>query len=249
MLILTMTIFVASLVGSLHCAGMCGSFVMIATGGAETDFNHRIRVQMAYHFGRLLTYISLGALAGGIGAIVDVAGRLAGLQQTATILAGVCMVMFGVVSLFRWLGINPIRHQLPRFWIDLVSHVYRKCMTFEPTLRACLIGVSTTLLPCGWLYAFAVTAAGTGNPILGALTMTAFWFGTLPVMVSLGTGFQAVLGRLGPKLPGLTCLVLIGVGAYTLVNRSLIDTVALAERVSASTDRIHQPVNCCSDRP
>lgn len=249
MLMLTLTIFIASLIGSLHCAGMCGAFVMIATGGAETDFNHRIRVQLAYHLGRLLTYIGLGALGGGIGAIVDVAGRLAGLQESAAILAGSYMVLFGVMSLFRWMGINPIRPHLPRFWVSSVSRIYQKCMTFEPVFRAWLIGVATTMLPCGWLYAFVVTAAGTANPFLGALAMTAFWFGTLPVMISLGAGLQAILGRLGPRLPALTCFVLIAIGMYTLVNRYSMDTIALAEQVAASSDSIHQTPACCANHP
>lgn len=249
MLTLTITIFVASLIGSLHCAGMCGAFMMIATGGTEIDSVRRIQVQLAYHVGRLLTYVLLGILAGGIGAIVDVAGRLAGLQQAATILTGICMVLFGIMSLFRWLGINPIRFYLPGFWVDSVSQVYRICMSFEPILRAWLIGVSTTLLPCGWLYAFVVTAAGTASPLMGGLVMTAFWFGTLPVMVSLGVGFQTILGRLGPTLPILTCFVLIGVGVYTLVNRCLVDSVALAERMSASSQLLHQTPTCCTDHP
>lgn len=234
MLILVSTIFLASLVGSLHCAGMCGAFVAIATGGIDATARQKFNTQIAYHLGRLLTYLTLGTIAGALGAVVDLAGELAGIQTAATFVAGGAMVLFGVVSLMRLSGARLSGIRLPAFWQTFVSRVHRRSMGFEPTTRAALIGLSTTLLPCGWLYAFVVTAAGTAHPLTGALAMTAFWCGTLPMMVSLGVGVQTLLGRLGPRVPALTCLLLIGVGVYTLVNRGMIDGVALAKTVSAS---------------
>ena len=35
MIALLTTVFVASLVGSLHCAGMCGPFVAVAVGNLQ----------------------------------------------------------------------------------------------------------------------------------------------------------------------------------------------------------------------
>jgi uncharacterized protein len=238
-LILVSTIFVASLVGSLHCAGMCGAFVAIATGGFDASPRQKLTTQVAYHLGRLFTYVTLGGIAGALGAMVDLAGELAGVQTAATFVAGGAMVVFGVVSLMRVSGLRLAGPRLPAFWQSTVSHLHRRSMGFEPTTRAALIGLSTTLLPCGWLYAFVVTAAGTAHPLTGGLAMIAFWCGTLPMMVSLGVGMQSLLGRLGPKVPALTCVVLIGVGVYTLINRGMIDGVALARSVSAST----QPTN------
>lgn len=234
MLILVGTIFIASLVGSLHCAGMCGAFVAIATGGVDATPRQKIMTQVAYNLGRLVTYVALGAIAGGVGAMIDLAGQLAGIQTAATVVAGGAMVLFGVISLLRISGVRVAGLTLPAFWQAFVSRIHRRSMGYEPTTRAALIGLSTTLLPCGWLYAFVVTAAGTAHPLTGALAMLAFWSGTLPMMVSLGVGVQTLLGRFGPKVPALTCLLLIGVGLYTLVNRGMIDGVALARTVSAS---------------
>ena len=53
MLPLLITVFLASLSGSLHCAGMCGAFVALAVGGADNAARHQGRVlQAAYHAGR-----------------------------------------------------------------------------------------------------------------------------------------------------------------------------------------------------
>lgn len=229
------TILVASLLGSLHCAGMCGAFVAIATGELDASPRRKVMLQTAYHVGRLVTYMTMGVLAGTLGALVDVAGRLAGVQTAATMLAGAVMVTFGVVSILRIYGVHISLFKLPTRWQTVVSGLHRRSMRYSPLTRAGLIGLLTTLLPCGWLYAFVVTAAGTGHPLKGAIAMAAFWIGTLPVLVSLGAGVQTLLGTLGRKVPALTCLLLIGVGLYTLIGRGHMNAIAVAARVSPTT--------------
>jgi uncharacterized protein len=64
---LVAAIFLASLLGSLHCAGMCGAFVAIACGrlgNDRSDWRDAVALQTAYHGGRLLTYVTLGMFAG-----------------------------------------------------------------------------------------------------------------------------------------------------------------------------------------
>jgi sulfite exporter TauE/SafE len=57
----------ASALGSVHCVGMCGPFAMLATKRSEasqTVFGHLQSRLIAYHLGRLATYLSLGLLVG-----------------------------------------------------------------------------------------------------------------------------------------------------------------------------------------
>ena len=63
MLALFSTVLVASLVGSLHCAGMCGGFVVFWAGGDASQGKNKVFAHMAYNGGRLVTYVLLGALA------------------------------------------------------------------------------------------------------------------------------------------------------------------------------------------
>jgi sulfite exporter TauE/SafE len=215
-------IFIASLVGSLHCAGMCGAFLAIAI----SDPGRRVskwKMQAGYHGGRLLSYTTLGAIAGSLGAAANIAGGLAGLQPVAAMFAGAVMIVFGVVSLSRLMGWSMARLSPPGWLLSASQGAHRRAMDAPPMLRSITIGLLTTLLPCGWLWAFVVTAAGTAHPLSGAIAMAVFWAGTLPVMVSLGAGIQGGLGHLGRRLPAAACVLMVVVGLWTLVGRSMIN--------------------------
>lgn len=228
MITLFVTIFVASLVGSLHCAGMCGAFLAIVVGDRGAS---AVKTQSAYHLGRLATYTALGTIAGALGHMLDLAGALAGIQPVALILAAGTTITFGIVT---WLNSRGVRVHLfrpPVVMSRLVTSAHRAAMRYGPVPRAAMIGLVTTLLPCGWLYAFAAIAAGTASPFLGAATMLAFWFGTLPVMASLGLGVRGLLGPLAKRVPAVTCAALVAVGIYTLTARAHLNPAKLIQSI------------------
>ncbi|MEM9414393.1 MAG: sulfite exporter TauE/SafE family protein [Planctomycetota bacterium] len=239
---LIIAVFIASVLGSLHCAGMCGAFVAFAVGGLDTTPGQRIRLHAAYNGGRLVTYVLLGVAAGLVGAALNLGGALAGVSRVATILAGALMIGFGGVSLMHAIGKSSMRWPVPSFMQRAMIAGQKFAMTLSPTRRALVIGLLTTLLPCGWLYAFAVTAAGTASPLWGGATMAVFWLGTLPVMVSLGACVQKLTGVFGKQLPTVTALVVIAVGLWTLAGRagldaqSILETQAMADTPEAGLD-------------
>lgn len=227
---LVSAVLVASLLGSTHCAGMCGAFLAFAVAGPEASGSggpastrslvaNRARLHAAYNGGRLLTYLILGALAGLLGAALDLGGAAVGLQRVAAALAGAMMIVFGGAALLRASGVRlqklPVPGALQRFAI----RGHRAAASLPPILRAAAVGLLTTLLPCGWLYAFVITAAGTGAPERGALVMGVFWLGTLPVMIGLGVGLQTLTGALRRHLPLATSLLIVAVGMWTLAGR------------------------------
>lgn len=222
------TIFIASVLGSFHCAGMCGAFLALAGQGAARQW----QAQAAYHAGRLVTYVALGAAAGTAGKLLNLAGVLVGLSRTAAVIAGAFMIVFAAVTLMRTCGVHLGRVKLPAFWTRLIQRAHRMAMDRPPLARAAAIGLLTTLLPCGWLYAFAVTAAGTGNPLSGGAAMAVFWAGTLPMLVALGAGVRGVLGGLGRRAPLVTALLVASAGLYTLVGRASLSPAALVWKVS-----------------
>jgi sulfite exporter TauE/SafE len=219
MLALSLAVVAASVVGSLHCAGMCGPFLAFALGLNEPGVS-RAKAQAAYHLGRLTTYAALGAVAGLLGHALDLSGKAVGLKHAAVILAGATMVVFGAAALARAAGHRPPTIRPPRFVAAAFRRGCDAAMRIPPLHRAAAVGLLTTLLPCGWLYSFALVAAGTGRPECGALVMAAFWLGTLPVMVTLGAGVQAVSGPLRRAVPAVMALVIIALGLGTLVNRA-----------------------------
>ena len=73
--------FLIGLLGSLHCLGMCGPLVMAyslniknpqpqAGGVNSSSWDKGFFHHLAFHFGRIMTYGILGALAAGLFTIV-----------------------------------------------------------------------------------------------------------------------------------------------------------------------------------
>ncbi len=236
MLALVTAIFTASVLGSLHCAGMCGAFLAIAlqSGPGERP-TPAWRQQALYHLGRLITYTSLGALAGALGATLNLAGAMAGLQRAAAALAAGTLIIFGAITLLRLWGVAVPRVPLPGPMQRFATAAHRAAMALPPTGRALTIGLLTTLLPCGWLYAFVLVAAGTGHAGWGMLTMAVFWSGTLPALVTLGAGLKAVSGPLARHIPTATACMLVVVGFLTLFGR--IGHIGQAPSLRHLTDR------------
>jgi sulfite exporter TauE/SafE len=196
-------VLAASLAGSVHCVAMCGPLA---------GMHGRV---VAHSLGRLVTYVALGAFAGGIGGAIDLAADLADVQRVAVVASGIVIVAWGFVHLGIALGMVRTRASGGRaFRAGLVRIRSRR-----PGTRAWLAGVLTGLLPCGWLWAFVVAAAGTGAPIDGVAVMIAFWVGTVPAMVGALALLGPALGRLRARMPVVTALALVALGLGTLAMR------------------------------
>lgn len=258
MFALIAAVFVFSLMGSLHCAGMCGPFLLFAVGAESGQPVRAYCLHAAYHVGRLLTYMVLGVVAGLLGQALDFGGSMLGVQRIAAILAGTLMIAFGVAVTLQALGSNIRQPRAPRLLQRLVSRGHAVAMELEPTQRALAIGLLTTLLPCGWLYTFAIAAAGTGSPLDGALTMAAFWAGTLPVMVSLGVGLRALTGPLRTHVPIISSLTIVVVGLATVFGRISLPVMtkdqltrttpkSLQESLDTVSGASHSELPCCSE--
>jgi len=214
---LAVTVLAASLVGSLHCAGMCGGFVAFyaGAGGRRPGLGHA-----AYNAGRLAAYAALGALAGALGAALDLAAAPAGIQRGAALLAGALMALWGTWTLLEMAGVRVARLEPPAALSGAVARGVAAVAAQPPVTRALVIGLLSGLLPCGWLYAFIVTAAGTGDPLRGAGLMAVFWLGTLPVMAGLGVAVQALAGRMRRWVPAACAVAMIVVGLLAVAGRA-----------------------------
>jgi sulfite exporter TauE/SafE len=254
MFYLAFTVFLASIAGSLHCVGMCGAFVAMSVGGAGEagPVWHR---SVAYHGGRFLTYSLLGAAAGALGAAVNLGGYLIGIEPLALLVAGATVVLFGIASLLKTTGIRLPTYHGPAFLTRTLTAINRRAFSLSPTTRALVIGLSTTLLPCGWLYTFAFVAAGTGSAGWGAVTMGAFFLGTVPALASIGLASQLLLRRFGKLVPIAASLLMILAGSATILTRSQLSVAAMLQNLDHK--REHQPTTlpaiddvppCCASK-
>jgi sulfite exporter TauE/SafE len=215
------TVLGASLLGSAHCAGMCGGFVAFYAGGAASLRGRAAWwCHLAYNGGRLAAYAVLGGAAGLLGAALDTTGgALLGVQRTTAIVSGVLITLWGVHTLLEALGVRTVRLGAPRALRSLAGRGLGAVADAPPLLRALAVGVATGLLPCGWLYAFLVTAAGTGSALRGVALMAVFWIGTVPGMLSVGVGLQSLAGPLRRHIPVVCATAMIVVGLLAVGGR------------------------------
>jgi sulfite exporter TauE/SafE len=236
---LVIPVLAASLVGSVHCAGMCGGFTAFYAGSDVAAGKRRVLAHAAYNLGRLATYLVLGAIAGAIGSAIDLAGRAAGVGRIAGALAGGVMLVWALSLLMEHAGVSWMRLRLPRRIERAVSGTLARLRAKPPLLRAALLGLSSTLLPCGWLYAFAITASGTGSTLGGVAVMGFFWLGTVPMMLGLGIGVQHLSARLRRHLPVVTAVALFAVGLASVYGRINLPAFAAdSARATLSGDKL-----------
>ncbi|HEV8247642.1 MAG TPA: sulfite exporter TauE/SafE family protein [Polyangiaceae bacterium] len=232
---LFLAVFVASLLGSVHCVAMCGPFVAVYSG-LGSQAKSPFAAHIAYQLGRLVSYSLLGLAAGAVGNALDLAGGAAGIARVSALLAGGVMALWGLLGMLESQGVRARPSAAPRALRALLGRALARLNAKPPLMRALTVGAATTLLPCGWLYAFAVTAAGTGS-VRGAVSvMVAFWLGNVPLLLGFGIGVGALgawlrrrspAGALQRSGPLLSSSLLVAVGIATLIVRVNVPAFAL----------------------
>ena len=215
------TVMFASLLGSLHCVGMCGGFVAFYASdrGAKSP---EWLAHAAYNLGRLVTYVALGAIAGALGAAVNLAGDASGVGHLAGLVCGLLIVVWGSLLFAQASGATWSKLQAPIWFNRLFGRWLTGLRSAPAPVRGAALGVSSALLPCGWLYGFAATAAGTGSASMGAVVMAAFWIGTVPAMLGVGLGAHRLAKALGPRLGLLMPATLVLMGVLVVAQRGFL---------------------------
>lgn len=233
------TVLGASVLGSLHCAGMCGPLAAVASAPQRTHLpvldNRRSLSSSTLHYnlGRLGSYVVLGLVAGGAGALVDLGGTMVGVQGIAIVLASLALIAMGIRGLWQWtMGKNTATAAAgPVRWAARL----RGKRSFPA-----LLGGLTGLMPCGWLWAYVVVAAGTGAVLDGALVMAAFWLGTVPALAVVGVTLGKLGRRAGAHLRWAVPVLMLVAGGLTLATRGrMVWNQATAP--AASADSAEQP--------
>ncbi len=192
------TAFVAGLVTSLHCAGMCGPLAcsLMPTRGDQS--NPQV-VSTAYHLSRLTGYALLGGLAGGMGRT-----PLLWMSQSALIWLPWVLVLIFVALALRWDRHLPKIAALGRITWKLQGWMRGR----SRVQAAAALGFATPLLPCGPLYFILALALLAGSAIKGVEVMLAFGLGTVPLLWLAQSQFHWVRQKLSPLWLGRTRLVL-----------------------------------------
>jgi sulfite exporter TauE/SafE len=193
-----------------HCVGMCSPFVLFVSRRYAPDGQGRVAAFVAqawYTSGRVSTYAVLGAAAGALGGVVELAGALLGLQRTASVAAGLVLVVWALAAL-----------------VDLVPGLRSGGALFARVAGAVkgrvpghpfALGLFLGLLPCGLLYSALIAAVARGGAAEGALALALFGVGTAPALLGVSLADE-LLARHRVALNRLSQVFLLAMGAWFL---------------------------------
>ena len=185
-----------------HCIGMCGGIVIAYSSSKIDDsFDKRKKIvsHLLYSFGRVTTYVILGILFGYFGSLFSFDGQA---NTVLRMITGIVMILAGLSLVGQIKFLTLIEHNLSgSLWYKKVFQTLIKSKSY---LSFYSLGLLNGLLPCGFVYFFAVTAANTSSPFYGGLVMLIFGVSTIPALFSLGffvslfnkTGIRDILIKL-----------------------------------------------------
>lgn len=213
-----LTIITIAFLGSFgHCIGMCGGIVVAYSTIKITPESSKVSKSVAhllYSLGRVLTYSVLGAMFGALGGVATFSNTANG---SMLIFAGVVMVLAGLSLMGKIKFLTIIEHSFSSS--PMYKNAFKRVLNSKSNLSFFVLGMLNGLLPCGFVYFFAITAASTADPLYGALVMAIFGLSTIPAM--FGLGFLTSLASATSfrnMMMSLSSIAVILYGAYTIYH-------------------------------
>jgi len=213
----------AGLIGGVsHCAGMCGPFVLSqvaarleGTPASQMREWHRLTgaAVFPYHLGRAATYAVLGGLGAALTGTLTQVGGLHWLSAALLLAAALFMVGLAIPSLKRGLSRGETQ---PGWWSRALEPLARPLFGRPTGWRGFALGMLLGFIPCGLLYGALVTAAASGDVLVGMAGMLAFAAGTWPSLFAVGLlGHLAGRHWRGPVLRYAPFLLMVNAGMLT----------------------------------
>ena len=206
-----LAVFLIGLVGSAHCAGMCGGFVVALAqmgGGRRFHLN-----QALYYAGKTSAYALLGALAGGLGSALG--GAFASAQHALGLALGLVLVVIG-------LGLAGALRRLEgtRLWTRVpgLGRALGGLIARGGPLAVAGLGALNGLLPCGLVYGVLALAATAGGAGQGALVMATFGLATVPALYLTGLAGSLARPAWRARLGRLSGVLMIALGLLTMAR-------------------------------
>jgi sulfite exporter TauE/SafE len=201
--------FAAGLLGGVHCIGMCGGIAVALSASSRGSPWRRIA---AFNIGRIASYATAGAIAGGVGAIAQSLGPAATLQLALFVVAHALVVMMGLYVAGWGAGIVRLEGAGSALW-RRIEPLRRAFFPIDSDARALGAGAVWGWVPCGLVYGMLPLAAASGGVGYGALVLAAFGVGTLPGLLLAGrAALTLATVRRTPWVRQAAGLAIIGMG-------------------------------------
>ena len=198
-----------------HCIGMCGGIVMAYSSiklQNETSKLSQAVSHMFYSFGRVFTYTMLGVIFGMLGKAFSFTPLAKGSMM---FVAGVFMILAGLSLLGKVKFLTVIEHSFSSS--NFYKKTFKKVLGSNSKISFFLLGMLNGLLPCGFVYFFAITAASTASAFWGGVVMLVFGLSTIPAMFGLGmVTSSAISSNFRKFMMGISSLAVIFYGIFTI---------------------------------
>jgi sulfite exporter TauE/SafE/copper chaperone CopZ len=212
-------LFLVGLVTSLHCVAMCGGIALTQGVSAVPGVRgfSRLAPSLLYNAGRVVSYTTVGGIAGGIGSLFSLSPIMKGIVP---LLAGGFMVFLGVRMLDVFPALSRLRIRLPGVAGGAIRSRAAKMGPFA-------IGLLNGLMPCGPLQTMQVYALGTGSFLAGASSMFVFAAATVPLMLGFGAASSLLSAGFTRRLFKVSGVLVLALGAVMLVRSAGLFGVSL----------------------
>lgn len=226
--------FVAGLMATPHCLGMCGGFPLYLSG--ESSRGGAILRQTAFIGGKTSTYAFLGALASAFGAVVFKNSALMHGAPYLKLTLGLLVVLFGLTMLgLKLPKVGPANRIADT---PFMSSLFSGLMGTPSPAAAGVLGLAVGFLPCPLPMGMLAVAAASHSVLYGIALMVGVGIGTAPSLMAVGlcgTGLNRRFSRVGMRAAGMVVLAI----GLLMVGRAATNT-----RVGAT----HRPIpSCCAE--
>jgi sulfite exporter TauE/SafE/plastocyanin domain-containing protein/copper chaperone CopZ len=214
-------LLVVGLLTSVHCVAMCGGIALsqsVGTGAAARF--ERLKPGLLYNGGRIISYTLVGALAGGIGSVLDFSPIAKGAIAAA---AGAFMLLLGL----RMLGLLSFPARLAGIVPAPLRAGFARLSGLGRGRGPFAVGLLNGLMPCGPLQTMQLYALGTGSAFAGALSMLIFSAGTVPLLLVFGFAAAVLPRKVLPVMVKASAVLVMFLGVVTVGRAAALAGLAL----------------------
>ncbi len=185
--------FLAGLLGSVHCIGMCGGIVGALTMGLPDNIRQSyfrlLPYLLTYNIGRISSYILAGILMGFLGTQFSEWLPFDNPGMIAKWVSGIFMIALGLYIGAWWQFLTILEKAGSYLWRK-IEPLGRRFMPVKNPLQALGLGLVWGWLPCGLVYGILFFSLSSNSAWHGGLLMLAFGLGTLPMLLTMGATAQ-----------------------------------------------------------
>lgn len=168
---------------SAHCIFMCGGIAASFGADRSNASSPFWLVNGCFHFGRLLSYATIGCL---LGLLVNSVSELLNIGMFLRIVAGILLILMGLYLANIWRLLAGFEQVMQPVWQPIATFIKPYIPASNPR-DALIVGLCWGWLPCGLVYSTLVWASSSAsNPIESGMLMFAMGVGSLPALLGIG---------------------------------------------------------------